>query len=91
MSVKHKQLISPADRLSTDLGSVLLVVPVAVVHPLPQELHGRDGPALVTLGQVQVVNEDDALLPHGRAVHSLPPAVQLGHDHIWRILLLLGC
>ena len=54
MSVKHKQLISPADRLSTDLGSVLLVVPVPVVYPLPQELHGGHGAAVVHLHQVKV-------------------------------------
>ena len=34
------------------------------------------------LGQVEVVDEDDALLAHGGAVHALPPAVQLGHDHV---------
>ena len=39
------------------------------------------------LGQVEVVDEDDALLAHGGAVHALPPAVQLGHDHVCMELL----
>ena len=77
--------------VQTDLGPVLLVIPVAVVHPLPEELHWRYGAALVLLRQVEVVNQDDALLPHCRSIDALPPAIQLGHDHIWRILLLLDC
>ena len=28
------------------------------------------------------IDKDDALLAHGGAVHSLPPPVQLGHDHV---------
>ena len=77
--------------ISTDLGPVFLVVPVAVVHPLPQQLHGRNGAALVHLGQVEVVNQDDALLAHCGTIDALPSPVQFGHDHIWRILLLLDC
>ena len=69
-------------KIKTHLGSVLLVIPVSVVNPLPEELHRGDGAALVHLGQVEVIDEDDALLAHGGAVHSLPPPVQLGHDHI---------
>ena len=68
-----------------------------MVQPLPQKLHRGDGPALVLLREVQVVDEDDALLTHGGAVDTLPPSVQLGHDHIWaditviiRLLMVSG-
>ena len=64
------------------LRPILLVVPVSMVEPLPQQLDWRDSAARVLLRQVQVVDEDDALLAHGRAVHALPPPVQLRHDHV---------
>ena len=48
----------------------------------PQKLNRWDCPALVFLWQVQVVDENYAFLPHRRPVHSLPPSVQLGHDHV---------
>ena len=53
-----------------------------MVNPLPQELHGGDGAALVHLRQIEVIDEDDALLAHGGPVDPFPPPVQLGHDHI---------
>ena len=59
------------------LSSILLIIPVPVVYPLSQELYRRDGPALILLGEVEVINEYDALLPHGGAVYTLPPPVQL--------------
>ncbi len=35
------------------------------------------------LWQVEIVDEDDALLAHGRTKDSLPSPVQLRHDHIY--------
>ena len=75
---KQTSIVCPRSYLSP----ILLVVPVAVVEPLTQQLDGRDSAARVLLRQVEVVDEDDALLAHGRAVHALPPAVQLRHDHV---------
>lgn len=54
-----------------------------MINPLSEQLHWRNGSALVHLGKVEVVNEDDALLPHGGSVHTLPPPVQLRHDHVY--------
>ncbi len=35
------------------------------------------------LWQIEIVNEDDTLLAHGRTKDSLPSPVQLRHDHIY--------
>ena len=48
----------------------------------PEEFNRRNSSADIFLRKIQVVDEDYALFAHGRPVHSLPPPVQLGHDHV---------
>ena len=48
-----------------------------MIYPLPKELHRWDGATLVLLGQVQVINEDNAFLPHGWAINTFSSAVKL--------------
>ena len=57
-------------------GRVLLVVPVPVVDPLPEQLDGRLGPVDLLGWHVQIVHEHDAPLPHRRAIHTLATPVK---------------
>ena len=48
----------------------------------PQKLDRWNCSAFIFLRQIQVVDENDAFFAHRRTIHSLPPSVQLGHDHV---------
>ena len=54
-----------------------------MVNPLSEQLYWWNGVTLVLLRKIEVINEDDALLAHGGAIHSLPSPVKLGHNHIY--------
>ena len=55
--------------------------PLCFAH-LSQQLNWRNGAAGVLLRQVDVVDEDDALLAHRRSEDTLATPVQLRHDHL---------
>ena len=61
--------------------SAILTVRKIVAY-LSEQFYGRDGARNVSLRQVQVVDEDDALLAHGRPENALAAPVQLGHDDV---------
>ncbi len=54
-----------------DDSGVLLVVPVSVIDPLPQELNGRLGPVLLLARHVEVIHKENTTTAHRRPVHSL--------------------
>ncbi len=56
--------------------------PLTVVHPLPEQLDRRLGAVDLQRGHVEVVDEDDALHAHRRAVDALAPLVQLVVDDV---------
>jgi hypothetical protein len=62
------------------------VVPARVIHPLAQQLDRRLRAVHLELRHVQIVDEDDGALPHRRAVHALPPLVELGVDDVLRLV-----
>ena len=49
---------------------------------MSEQFNGGNGSRHVSLRQVEVVNEDDALLAHGWPKHTLAAAIQLGHDDV---------
>ena len=53
------------------LTDSLAVVPALEVHPLPYELYGRLGPVLLQGRHVQVVYEEDHVLPQRWSEHTL--------------------
>lgn len=55
-----------------------------MVQQLPEELDGRLRVDVVPVRQVDVVHEDDELLPERRPVDALAPLVQLTHDDVLR-------
>ena len=61
-------------------GGILLVIPVAIVCKLSEQLYGRLGPIFLLGWHVQIIDKHQTLLPHGRTKHSLPATIQFGHD-----------
>ena len=53
-----------------------------VLAYLSEQFDWWNGSGDVPLWQVEVVDEDDALLAHGRPEDALPAPVQLGHDDV---------
>lgn len=55
------------------LTYLLPVIPASMVHPLAEKLDGGLGPVGLQNGHVQVINEEDKILPQGRPKHTLTP------------------
>ena len=53
-----------------------------MVHVLPQQLNGRLRPVGLELRHVEVVDEDDGLLPGRRPEDTLATTVQLGVNEV---------
>mmetsp|Transcript_14995 Transcript_14995/g.30845 ORF Transcript_14995/g.30845 Transcript_14995/m.30845 type:complete len:219 (-) Transcript_14995:6685-7341(-) len=72
-------------------GESLPVVPTTVVEPLPQNLDRRLGPVFLFLGHVDVVDENDELLPRRGAEDTLPPLITLAINHVLGGILASLC
>ena len=75
---RHVDDLVPLDQLS--------VPPAAMAEPEAQDLNGRLRAVRLAQGHVDVVNEDDVLLARGRAVDALAPLVELGIEHVLRLV-----
>ena len=67
------------------------VSPVSMVNELSEQFNGRLSTIDLLGRHVEVVHEDDGLLAHLRAKHTLSALVQLGHDDIlknWKGVLV---
>ena len=63
------------------------IVPSAVVHPLSQKLNRRLGTVLFSLWHIQIINENDVLLPRWRTIATLLTST---HLTINDVLSLIG-
>ena len=54
---------------------ILLIIPVAIICKLPQQLNRRLGTILLLGRHVQIINKDEALLSHWWAKDALPTTI----------------